>query len=184
MSIATRYGNTAASGALARAAAIAASLMLGACAQMGSIGSEIADAGPAADGKPKLAASQGDLQKALEYWSKEHEKAPRELKPALAYARNLKAAGQQERALGVLQHASMFHSHDRELLSDYGRLALDADQLSLAQKLLEAADDPGKPDWRILSGLGVASSAQGRHEEAQRVLRGGQGSGIEPEQDP
>jgi len=152
-------------GRLARLAAVVASLMLGACAQLGGLDREAPEAAlTKGDDAPK--ASQSDLQKAVEYWGKQHEKNPTDLKTALNYTRNLKAAGEKERALAVLQNASVFHAQDRELQSEYGRLALELDQLSLALKLLEAADDPGKPDWRIVNARGAALAKQGQYAQA------------------
>jgi Flp pilus assembly protein TadD len=150
-----------------RMAAVGAGLMLGGCAQMGSLDTSLADAGkgPRPD-HVAAGAGPGELTKAIEHWRKEHEKAPRELKPALAYARNLKAAGQKDRALEVLQRASIYHAEDRELLSEYGRLALDLDHVTLAQKLLEKADDPSRPDWRVVSARGTALAKQGHYGEA------------------
>ena len=44
--------------------------------------------------------------------------------------------GEKRQALAVLQQASIFHAGNRALNSEYGRLALEFDQISLAQKLL------------------------------------------------
>lgn len=151
-----------------RGIAVVVCLGLGACAQLGPL----ADQGTPSDtaSVTTSAAATGDqkaeLAKAVAYWGQEHQKAPRELKPALAYARNLKAAGEKDRALAVLQRAAMYHSQDRELLSEYGRLALDLDQIGLAQKALELADDPGKPDWRVVSARGTVLAKQGSYSDA------------------
>lgn len=150
---------------LVRSAALTASLMLGACAQLGGLDKQPPEAALTKDeAGPKV--NQSDLQKAVEYWGKQHEKNPTDLKAALNYTRNLKAIGEKERALAVLQNASIFHGQDRELQSEYGRLALDLDQLSLAQKLLEAADDPAKPDWRVVNARGAALAKQGAYSQA------------------
>lgn len=109
---------------------------------------------------------QDELQKATEYWGKEYEKKPRDLNAALSYAKNLKAMGQKGQALTVLQQASLYHGDDRKLASEYGRLALEFDQVSVAQQLLALADDPTSPDWRVISARGTVLAKQGNYAEA------------------
>ena len=87
-------------------------------------------------------------------------------KSALSYARNLKAMGEKRQALAVLQQASLFHPGHRSLNSEYGRLALEFDQVSVAQRLLEQADDPTNPDWRVISARGTVLAKQGRYRDA------------------
>ncbi len=119
----------------------------------------------AADGG-EPAVAQDDLQKATEYWRNEYEKKPAELDPALNYAKNLKALGQKGAALQVLQQASLMHGADKKLASEYGRLALEMDQVALAGQLLAVADDPAIPDWRVISARGTVLSKQGKYAEA------------------
>ena len=107
-----------------------------------------------------------DLQKATEYWGKEFAKNPRDAQNALNYARNLKALGEKRQALAVLQQASVFHGAHRGLNAEYGRLALEFDQVSLAAKLLEQADDPTNPDWKLISARGTVLAKQGRYRDA------------------
>ena len=142
---------------------------LGACAQSGISPFDLAASAPpksettvgSIPGDPKA-----DLAKATQYWGKEFSKNPRDAKSALNYARNLKAMGEKRQAFAVLQHASIFHAANREVNGEYGRLALEFDQLSVAQKLLEHADDPAKPDWRIISARGTVLAKQGSYAAA------------------
>jgi len=115
------------------------------------------------DGSPQ---TQSELQKATDYWGKQFSASPRELKPALNFARNLKAMGEKQRALAVLQQAAIFHGDSGELASEYGRLALDLGQVTLAEKLLRIADDPANPDWRVVSARGTVLAKQGKYAEA------------------
>ena len=94
------------------------------------------------------------MQKATIYWGQQFAKNPADLKAALSYARDLKAMGQKKQALAVLQQASVFHGDDKELAGEYGRVALELDQVGAANQLLTVADDPTKPDWRIISARG------------------------------
>jgi Flp pilus assembly protein TadD len=152
-------------------AALTASLMAGACS--GSLGEHaqsdlLSSAPPAADqaAASPAAGPQTELEKATAYWGKEYGKNPRSLDAALAYAKNLKAMGQKSQALAVLQQAHAVHGNDRKVTSEYGRLALELDQLTVAAPLLDAADDPTQPDWRVISARGTVLAKQGKYKDA------------------
>ncbi|MFM9940078.1 MAG: tetratricopeptide repeat protein [Hyphomicrobiaceae bacterium] len=142
-----------------RAAVLASALMLGACAQSLELGLGGTNEKPP-EALAQMSRPSNELEKAVEYWAKENAKNPRDAKAALNYARNLKALGRKQEALGVLQNTYMFASENREFLSEYGRLALDAGQVNVAAKMLERADDPAKPDWRVISARGTVLAKQ------------------------
>ncbi|MCL4767104.1 MAG: tetratricopeptide repeat protein [Hyphomicrobiaceae bacterium] len=147
---------------------LSASLMMGACAQMPDAPLPILgqSAEHAAHQEPEQAQPRAELDKAVVYWGQQYAKTPRDKKAALGYALNLKAAGQKQKALGVLQQASLYHGADRELASEYGRLALEFGQVGLARKLLAVADDPSNPDWRVISAQGTVLAKQGDYKGA------------------
>jgi Flp pilus assembly protein TadD len=128
------------------------------------------------DHKPKPAPSevagtpQTELEKATGYWGEKFSKSPTSLENALSYARNLKAMGRKREALAVLQHASTYHAQDREFASEYGRLALELDQVQTAKSVLAFADDPAKPDWRVISARGAVMAKEGNNKDAIRMF--------------
>jgi Flp pilus assembly protein TadD len=146
---------------------LTATLMLGACAQTAEI---LPSANLAATEQTDDAGDskypQNELQKATTYWGKEYAKRPSELEPALNYARNLKALGEKQKALTVLQHAASYNDGNKELAGEYGRLALDLDQVGVAARMLEVADDPAKPDWKVISARGTVLAKQGQYKQA------------------
>lgn len=148
-------------------AGLTATLMLGACSQSSSdlLPMTLADK-QEANAEDKSGIPQNELQKATTYWGKEYAKKPSDLKPALNYARNLRALGEKQKALEVLQHAMSFHDGDKELAGEYGRLALDLDQVNVAARMLELADDPAKPDWKVISARGTVLAKQGQYKQA------------------
>ncbi|MEZ5817559.1 MAG: tetratricopeptide repeat protein [Hyphomicrobiaceae bacterium] len=151
------------------AGVVSAALLLGACAQTGEINLGLGNEQPKSVDIATASAgtgSQAELEKATAYWGEQHAKNPRDPKAAIAYARNLKAMGRKANALGALQATYMYASDDKELLSEYGRLALDLGQVSTAEQLLIRADDPAKPDWRIISARGTVLAKQTRFKEA------------------
>lgn len=144
---------------------VACALFLGACSQASEFGFNSAETSLGAT-KTASVGPQSELEKATQYWGKELSKNPHDDKAAMAYARNLKAMGRKQEALGVLQQSYLHNSDNRELLSEYGRLALEMGQVGTAEKLLERADDPAKPDWRVLSARGTVLAKQGQYKEA------------------
>jgi Flp pilus assembly protein TadD len=151
------------------AAAATAAMLLGACAN-GSGEAPMALLNPIAAPEETAAnvstTPQTELEKATEYWGKTYKKDPTAAQPAINYAKNLKALGQKEQALNILQAAHKYHPSNRQLNSEYGRLALELEQYGAAQKLLEQADDPTRPDWRTISARGTVLAKQGKFNEA------------------
>lgn len=155
-------------------------LLVGACSSSGALDSvggllgsqpqeqEVADAGGSAGAQPHV--PKTELEKAIAHWGAEHQKKPADLKIALAYAKNLKAAGQKEQAFAVLQGAALLHGDSKELAGEMGRLALEFDQVQMAEKLLAMAEDPLKPDWRLVSARGTALAKQNKYGEAIPVF--------------
>ncbi len=152
-------------GAAISAAAI--SIFSGGCAQVGGLPNLASNAQMSNESSAAPAAASGDeLMQATEYWGKKFSEAPAKLEPALAYAKNLKAMGRKRQAMAVLQQAAVFHGDNRELAGLYGRLALELGQVKIAEKVLAQADDPGKPDWRVISARGTALAKQGRYKDS------------------
>ena len=147
-----------------RAVAVAATLALGACSQVGDLNLSLAGE---KEPETKVAqTSESELQKATAYWGKEASKNPKDGKASLNFARNLKAQGRKQEALAALQAGYMYQSDNPEFLSEYGRLALEQGQVGTAGALLERADDPQKPDWRVISARGVVLAKQGQHKDS------------------
>lgn len=161
--------------ALGILASVTAALLMSACSASPDLLKQVAlksEPPPSSESEP--AGPQSELQRATDYWGKEYTKNPTEVQPAINYAKNLKALGEKRRALSVLQQASVMHGSDPKLAGEYGRLALELNQINVASQLLAAADDPAKPDWRIVSARGTVMAKQGKYAEAvpyyQRAL--------------
>lgn len=146
---------------------LAMSLTLGACAQMGGETSgllSLSKSEPPAATNPKD--PQAELRTATAYWGKEFSRNPKDAKAAVAYVQNLKALNRKQEALAVIQQATIYNAEDRALISEYARLALEFGQLSIAEKLLPRAEDPTKPDWRIISARGTLHAKKGEYKDA------------------
>lgn len=151
-------------------------MLLGACSQQTPLTSLLAatpqgqdkiTTGSTEDAKRAAPdAVRKELQKATEYWGNLFAKDPSNAEAGYNYARNLKAMGEKQQALGVLQTVAGMNPGHRGIQGEYGRLALEFDQVSLAEQLLEKADDPAQPDWRVISARGTAKAKQGLYAEA------------------
>ena len=158
----------------ARLAVLALAAMTGACSSLSEeTGLDLLASAPQAqDLRPanEGGAPQSELGKATEYWGKEYAKNRNNTKAALAYAQNLKALGNKTEAFNILAQAAQTSPDNKELAAEYGRLALDLERVSLAAQLLEVADDPMRPDWRVVSARGAALAKLGRYKDAVQHL--------------
>jgi Flp pilus assembly protein TadD len=160
----------------ARAVLVASTtLMAGACAENSMLLSSLTDpkastgittSSTSETSGAKAGTAEGELRKATQYWGTLYSKDPSDGEAAYNYARNLKALGEKQQALMVLQSSIDMNPQHRGILSEYGRLALEFDQISLAQKMLERADDPLQPDWRVVSARGTVFAKQGLYADA------------------
>jgi Flp pilus assembly protein TadD len=147
-------------------AVLTASLLLGACASTSGDSPLTSNLSKVSADAEKGSAPKSELQKATDYWGKAHAASPSDPAAALNYARNLKALGAKKEALVILQEAHRTNPTDKSINSEYGRLALEHDQFSTAEKLLEHADDATQPDWRVVSARGTVLAKQGKHPES------------------
>jgi Flp pilus assembly protein TadD len=153
---------------------VVAALLLGACAKM--------PAGFVASGdtnrKQEIAAAdqaggRGTPDGDRAYFSTAFAKNPRDEKAAIAYARSLKAES-KEKSMGVLQQAAMYNPDSKAIASEQARLAVDLDQLDFAEKLIARAEDPARPDWRLISAKGTIAAKRGDHKTAIRHFEAAQ----------
>jgi len=147
-------------------AALFSGIALAACAQGGASQLSLDHSGSRQLARQDVVDPKSELDRAIAYWGEQYSKNPGDKTAALSYALNLKAAGQKKTALQVLQQASQYHGNDREIASEYGRLALEFGQVGLAQKLLAIAYDPANPDWRVISAQGTVLAKQGDYQGA------------------
>lgn len=146
----------------------AVAVLTGGCAK-----DKYRQARPASYGKTAQAAPApgSPLQTATAHWSAAHLKDPKDPKAALNYALNLKALGAEAKAMEVLAQAHQYNPTDPAIASEYGRLALADDQVTLAERLLTVAEKgTAKPDWKLLSALGTLHAKKGEPEAAQRYF--------------
>ncbi len=159
---------------MGRAAVLALAAFAGGCSSLSEdTGFDLlASSQPPVDTRPSNegGAPQTELGKATEYWGKEFAKNPANSEAAVAYAKNLKALGNKSEAFKALQQASQANPDSKDVAAELGRLALDLDKVSLAAQMLEFADDPVRPDWRVVSARGAALAKLGKYKDAVQHL--------------
>lgn len=147
------------------------SLFSGGCAQLGELPSLTAsNTFTTAEKANANAAADTELEVATKYWGERFGKTPMDLEAGLAYAKNLKAMGRKRQAMAVLQQSAIYHGDNRELASEYGRLALDLGQVAIAEKVLAQAENPAKPDWRVVSARGTVMAKKGHYDQATHLF--------------
>jgi Flp pilus assembly protein TadD len=89
----------------------------------------------------------------------------------LLAARALRLKGDKQGALAMLERGRGQMPGDRRLARDAGLIALDLGEIGKAKSALEAAHDPAKPDWRILSALGTVYASAGNQKQAEAQFK-------------
>jgi len=89
-----------------------------------------------------------------------------EVASAIRQARALRQSGKKAEALELLDKSAGANK-DMACIGERGLLALELGQVEKAEQLLARAQDPKRPDWRLLSGYGAALSANGKQKDAQ-----------------
>jgi len=124
-------------------------------------------------GQPSLTlpSAQEDVRAYTRAWEKRYDSRPGDKTAALAYARGLRALGQHEQAVAVVQTIALKHPEDMEILGAYGKALADAGRLNEAAEVLKQAHTPDRPNWSILSAQGSVADQMGDHASAQTFYR-------------
>ncbi|MGI9462541.1 MAG: tetratricopeptide repeat protein [Aestuariivirgaceae bacterium] len=83
------------------------------------------------------------------------------------YAARLKALGQTNEQMQVLEELARANPEDSQLQTHYGKELVVAGQNARGQAVLTRVVKAGKADWKAYSALGSALDQQGKHTEAR-----------------
>jgi Flp pilus assembly protein TadD len=133
--------------------------------------SDVGDAAPKFASSSTTTASLAARPKGDLAASAKASSGPNDPKKALADAHTLRTAGKSSEARVLLDKAYRHHEANRDLQVALGLVELDLGNPKAAEELLVKANQPGAPDWQVLSGLGVAASSLGRQADAQKHLK-------------
>jgi Flp pilus assembly protein TadD len=112
-----------------------------------------------------------DVRRYTQAWEKRYESRPNDKETALAFARGLRAQGQYDQAVAVLQKTALKNPEDLEILGGYGKALADAGRFPEAAEVLKQSHRPEKPNWSILSAQGSVADQMGDHGSAQAFYR-------------
>ncbi|MFL5336085.1 MAG: tetratricopeptide repeat protein [Geminicoccaceae bacterium] len=107
-------------------------------------------------------------QGAAEVYGDRYRANPKDGNAAIAYGQALRANGQREQAVAVLEQATLASPGNKAVLAAYGRALADNGNFKLAFDVLSKAHTPDNPDWKLLSVQGTVLDQMGRHDEARR----------------
>jgi len=109
-----------------------------------------------------------DWRKSAELYGERYRANRKDVDAALHYGQALRALGQYEQAVAVLEQATLANTGNTVLLAAYGRALADNGNYQQAFDILARAHTPDNPDWSILSVQGTVLDRMGKHEEARR----------------
>jgi len=112
-------------------------------------------------------ATEADTRKNLDAYGEKFRANPRDADVGLRYGQALRANGQREQAVAVLEQAVLNSPGNKQLLGAYGRALADNGNFQQAFDTLSKAHTPANPDWRILSTQGTVLDQMGRHDDAR-----------------
>ena len=85
------------------------------------------------------------------------------------YAAALRAAGQPEQAVAVLESGMAVHRNDLDIKIAYAKALTAAGRFSQAMNVADDAIDPASPDWNALLVKGAILDQNGKNAEARAV---------------
>ena len=112
--------------------------------------------------------SDADWRKSAEVYGARYRANPKDAEAAVRYGQALRALGQNEQAVAVLEQGSIANPGNSTVLAAYGRALADNGNYQLAFDTLSRAHTPDNPDWSILSVQGTVLDRMGKHEDARR----------------
>lgn len=113
------------------------------------------------------AVTHQDALAAVDYWGKKYEKSPSDRTAALNFASALRRSGKSTQAVAVLRQASTVHTNDTGVQAAYGKALAAQGDLQSALNVIQSAQRPDLPDWRLISAEGAILDQTGQHKIAR-----------------
>ena len=122
-------------------------------------------------GKPISQMTMPELQQATAHWQKRYEADPKSKTVGLNFATALRMTGRNEQALAVMREMAIKHSTDQQVLAAYGKALAGAGQLKKALQVVQRAQRPDNPDWKLHSAAGAIHDQLGNPKLARLEYR-------------
>lgn len=121
--------------------------------------------------KPLEQMTVQELQATTNHVGKKYARSPKDKAIGLYYADILRTTGRNEQALAVMQQVVIHHPEDNDVLSAYGKALAASGNFTKALKIIERAQRPDRPDWRLFSAQGAILDQLDRSKEARIYYR-------------
>lgn len=117
--------------------------------------------------------SRVDAQTTLGELAKRYRADPANKVLIIYYAAALRANGQSEQAVSVMEGGLSYHPKDVDIATAYAKALSTAGRFSQALNVIDAAIVPQSPDWNALLVKGAILDQMGRNGEARAIYRQG-----------
>jgi Flp pilus assembly protein TadD len=118
-------------------------------------------------GGQSAAQSQGTLAELAALYKKQ----PRDKATIIYYAAALRAAGQPDQAVSVLEASLVGYRNDVDIKIAYSKALTAAGRFDQAMNVADDAIDPASPNWNALLVKGTILDQNGRNEEARALYK-------------
>jgi Flp pilus assembly protein TadD len=108
-------------------------------------------------------------QATLSELSARYRKSPRDKVAIIYYSAALRANGQPEQAVSVLQAGIGVHGKDPDIRVAYAKALASAGRFDQALRVVDDTINPASPDWNALSVKGAVLDQMGRNDEARAL---------------
>lgn len=115
--------------------------------------------------------SQAEAQTTLGELAARFKKNPRDKATVIYYAAALRAAGQAEQAIAVLEGGMAAHRDDIDIRIAYAKALSAGGRFEQALNIIDSSIDPATPDWNALSVKGAILDQTGHNQEARQLYR-------------
>lgn len=112
--------------------------------------------------------TQVESQATLEQLAARYKQKPKDKTTVIYFAAALRANGQPEQAVAVLEAGMSAHRGDGDLAVAYAKALAEAGRFQQGLAVIEGAIDPALPDWNALSVRGAILDQSGRNQEARQ----------------
>lgn len=100
-----------------------------------------------------------------------YKRNPKDQATIIYYAAALRAQGQADQAIAVLEAGLAIHKNNASMRIAYAKALTAAGRFQQALNVVEDTINPASPDWNALSVKGAALDQMGRHDEARAAYR-------------
>jgi Flp pilus assembly protein TadD len=113
--------------------------------------------------------TQDDFDKAVTYWGGRYQNNEKDRNTALNYSAALLRVGRSDQAVAVLQKAAINFPNDREVQAAYGKGLASHGDLQQALEIIQRAQTPDQPDWKLISAEAAIRDQLGQHDQARAL---------------